>query len=196
MDIMFVKKNDDDADEVFQYVNLVMNNVNTKYLIVEPLESKKAKNFITFFHNLITNKHTIKCDDEKAFRSNLFIDHCDGVELSHSTNERKHAIYVADYLFKTLNKENDFMHYKQRLNSFFVYWNIHLKHFLLKKKKSLFLTKYFKLFLHSCKFYIESIISTDYFFIFNIFIFHEFFASFFTFDYFLNSHIFFSCIDE
>ena len=54
----------------------------TKYLIVEPLESKKAKNFVKQFHRLITTNdiqvNTIKCDGERAFVSEVFQDYCKG----------------------------------------------------------------------------------------------------------------------
>ena len=94
MDIMFTKNIEEDEDEYdedeyidYQYAYLVLINVNTKYLIVKPLLSKKARNFTPLFHNIAKDFqiNTLKCDDEKAFTSDIFRDYCNQEPIYIST---------------------------------------------------------------------------------------------------------------
>lgn len=74
-DIMFVKST----------IYLVLINVNTKYLIVQPINDKSDDSVIKSIDEMVNNTRieieTIKCDDEKAFTSNVFIRYCNGEKI-------------------------------------------------------------------------------------------------------------------
>ena len=74
MDIMFISKR----------AYLVLINVNTKYLFVEPITFKDEFNVIKVIDRMMNDKHikieTIKCDGERAFLSNAFKSYCNGDE--------------------------------------------------------------------------------------------------------------------
>ena len=63
-----------------------MININTKYLIVIPIDDKTEKSIIKAIDEILNNTRieieTIKCDGEKAFTSNSFKKSC--------LNQQKH----------------------------------------------------------------------------------------------------------
>ncbi|WP_289705178.1 hypothetical protein [Bacteroides acidifaciens] len=80
---------------------LVIINVNTKYLIVEPIDYKSEFYVIKVIDKLVNKRNirieTIKCDGEKAFISNAFKSYCNGEEQRYQLD--KHTIK-----FKAPNK--------------------------------------------------------------------------------------------
>ena len=80
---------------------LVLINVNTKYLIVEPIDYKSELYVIKVIDKLVNKRNirieTIKCDGEKAFISNAFKSYCNGEEQRYQLD--KHTIK-----FKAPNK--------------------------------------------------------------------------------------------
>lgn len=100
MDLMFANST----------IYLVMININTKYLIVIPIDDKTEKSIIKAIDEILNNTRieieTIKCDGEKAFTSNSFKKYCNGEKLFESTKTQNKRYARYDKVIKVLQSPN------------------------------------------------------------------------------------------